>query len=78
MGDLYRIYAVTGRDGVDYNLAYIPRTFRTPHTTDFDTAYMRALFDVGFGMAEAGYAWSKKPPVLLSGIDPSALADEPR
>jgi predicted acylesterase/phospholipase RssA len=69
VGDLYRIYSVTQRDNIDFNLAYIPPTFKTPHTTDFDTVYMRALYDLGFGMAEKGYAWSKKPPVLIPGSE---------
>ena len=66
IGDLYRIYSVTQRDGIDFNLAYIPPTFKTPHTKDFDTVYMRALYDLGYDMAEKGYAWVKKPPVLVS------------
>ena len=37
IGDLYRIYSVTQRDGIDFNLAYIPPTFNTPHRTEFDT-----------------------------------------
>ena len=65
IGDLYRIYSVTQRDGIDFNLAYIPPTFKTPHTKDFDTVYMRALYDLGYDMAEKGYTWSKKPPVLI-------------
>ena len=48
IGDLYRIYTITQRDHVDYNLAYIPPTFDTPHTSEFDTAYMKALFDLAF------------------------------
>jgi hypothetical protein len=27
IGDLYRIYSVTQRDGIDFNLAYIPPNF---------------------------------------------------
>ena len=67
IGDLYRIYSITRRDHVDFNLAYIPPTFDTPHTTDFDTAYMRSLFDLAYKMAVEGVEWSKHPPVLLSG-----------
>jgi hypothetical protein len=67
MGDLYRIYAITRRDHVDYNLAYIPASFNTPHTSDFDKAYMRSLFDVAFKMAVEGHEWATHPPVLLSG-----------
>ena len=67
IGDLYRIFTVTRRDGVDFKLAFIPPTFTTPHKSDFDTPYMRALFELGYGMAEAGYSWYREPPVLLSG-----------
>ena len=69
LGDLYRIYAVTQRDHVAYQLAYIPKSFDTPHTSDFDTAYMRALFQLGYSMAEKGYPWENRPPVLVSGVD---------
>ena len=69
IGDLYRIYSITQRDHVDFNLAYIPPTFKTPHTKDFDTGFMRELFDVGYKMAAAGYPWEKRPPVLISGVD---------
>ncbi|NTW60086.1 MAG: patatin family protein [Nitrospirae bacterium] len=67
IGDLYRIYTTARRDGVGYNLAFIPETFNTPHTTDFDTAYMRQLFDFGHRLAEEGYPWHKEPPVLFRG-----------
>jgi predicted acylesterase/phospholipase RssA len=69
LGDLYRIFAITQRDHVDFNLVYIPRTFQVPHTTDFDTTYMKALFETGRIMAEEGGGWEKHPPVLVSGVD---------
>jgi predicted acylesterase/phospholipase RssA len=62
VGDLYRIFATAQRDGVDYNLAFIPPTFNTPHPEDFDTQYMRSLFQTGYDMAAAGYDWQKYPP----------------
>ena len=65
IGDLYRIYDVTKRDGTDFNLAYIPETFNVPHKTQFDTAYMRQLYDYGFQQAAAGYDWAKRPPALV-------------
>ncbi|HYQ92281.1 MAG TPA: patatin-like phospholipase family protein [Candidatus Competibacteraceae bacterium] len=43
IGDLYRIYLIAQRDGVDYNLAYIPSSFNAPHQEEFDTEYMRQL-----------------------------------
>ena len=65
IGDLYRIYDVTKRDGTDFNLAYIRETFKVPHKTQFDTAYMRQLYDYGFEQAAAGYDWVKRPPTLV-------------
>ncbi|MBF6024020.1 patatin-like phospholipase family protein [Lysobacter niastensis] len=62
IGDLYRIYAISQRDEVDFNLAYIPESFNAPHKEEFDTAYMRALFDVGYEQASKGYPWVKRPP----------------
>src|SRR3954468_14251780 len=62
VGDLYRIYVTAQRDGVDYNLAYIPETFTTELKEPFDTAYMRDLFQVGYGLAAKGYPWAKAPP----------------
>ncbi|HET6515567.1 MAG TPA: hypothetical protein VFG09_10440, partial [Thermodesulfovibrionales bacterium] len=62
IGDLYRIYLTAQKDGLDYNLAYIPKSFNVPKKEDFDTAYMRELFDVGYNMAVKGYPWQKTPP----------------
>jgi len=67
IGDLYRIYVTAQKDGLDYNLAYIPASFNVPKKEDFDTAYMRQLFDVGYSMAAKGYPWQKTPP----GFQPS-------
>ncbi len=64
IGDLYKIYALTQRDGIDYNLAYIPKSFYAPHTEDFDTEYMRKLFQAGYDLAVKGYPWEKAPPGL--------------
>ena len=65
IGDLYRIYEATKRDGTDFNLAYIPQTFRVRHTKQFDTAYMRQLYEFGFAQATAGYRWVKQPPSMV-------------
>jgi predicted acylesterase/phospholipase RssA len=62
VGDLYRIYATTERDGIDFNLTYIPPTFNTVRKEQFDTEYMKALYDVGFEAAKQGYQWEKYPP----------------
>ena len=62
VGDLYRIYATSERDHVDFNLTFIPASFNTPHREEFDTAYMRALFEVGVNAAKSEAPWHKVPP----------------
>ncbi|MBW2327995.1 MAG: hypothetical protein JRF45_16350 [Deltaproteobacteria bacterium] len=51
IGDLYRIYLSAQRDGMDYNVAFIPSDFN-----------MGKLFDLGYKMAQNGYPWEKAPP----------------
>jgi len=72
IGDLYRVYATSQRDGVDFNLAYIPPSFNVPHSAMFDTAYMKALYDVGFTAAKSGYQWQKYPPGFEAPMQSSA------
>lgn len=62
LGDLYRIYATTRRDGVDFNLAFIPSSFNAPHKEEFDNEYMRKLYGTGYDMALQGMPWLKAPP----------------
>ena len=64
VGDLYRIYATTQRDRVDFNLAFIPSSFNEPHPEEFDNQYMRKLYAVGYEMASKGFPWAKIPPGL--------------
>jgi hypothetical protein len=74
IGDLFRIYATAERDGVDFNLAFIPSTFNAPHTGEFDNAYMRQLYDVGYDLALRGFPWAKSPPGLELPGDAPATA----
>lgn len=67
IGDLYRIFATTERDGIDFNLTFIPQSFNTPHTEEFDTHYMRELYETGKRIAESGYQWEKYPPGFTPG-----------
>lgn len=64
IGDLYKIYAETQRDGINFNLGYIPKSFNAPHEEEFDTDYMRQLFQTGYDQAVNGYHWDKTPPGL--------------
>lgn len=69
IGDLYRVYATTSRDKVDFNLTFIPRTFDAPHRDEFDTEYMRALFEEGVKAARAEHPWRKQPPGFDGSVD---------
>ncbi|MDX2112294.1 MAG: patatin-like phospholipase family protein [Alphaproteobacteria bacterium] len=62
IGDLYRLYVGAQRDGVDYNLAVIPDSFRVHPRELFDPVYMSALFEVGVAMGKERDMWLKKPP----------------
>jgi hypothetical protein len=64
VGDLYELYVFAKRNGIDYNLAYIPAEFRDTSNQAFDRAYMTKLFDLGYQMAANGYPWKKIPPRL--------------
>jgi predicted acylesterase/phospholipase RssA len=66
VGDLYRIYATAQRDGVDFNLAYIPPTFNVPLNEPFEQHYMNELFKLGYELGRSGYDWQKAPPGLDS------------
>jgi hypothetical protein len=58
MGDLYRIYLTV----LDFNLAYIPKTFTHELEEPFDTAYMNELYRLGYDQAVKGQSWVKAPP----------------
>ena len=66
IGDLYRIYSVTRRDGIDFNLASIPPDFKDKSDEPFDQKYMIALFDRGYDLASHNYSWMKAPPGMES------------
>ena len=61
-GDLYRLWAIAARDGIDLNIVSIPRDFDAVATEPFDPVYMTALYELGRAMGLAGDAWSDRPP----------------
>jgi hypothetical protein len=62
IGDLYRIYHTTQLDGVNFNLTFIGPDFNFPRKTEFDTEYMRALFQYGYARGIEGKEWQRYPP----------------
>ena len=65
IGDLYLIFMLSLRDGVDYNLAHIPESFDRKSKEPFDKDYMNQLFELGYSLGKGGYPWSKTPPGWL-------------
>ncbi|MEW6660144.1 MAG: patatin-like phospholipase family protein [Thermodesulfobacteriota bacterium] len=72
VGDLYRIYVLAQRDGIDYNLASLPVDFHPQRNSEFDTTYMNQEFEMAYNLARSGYQWSKYPP----GYEPSPPEEE--
>ncbi|MEM0944850.1 MAG: patatin-like phospholipase family protein [Pseudomonadota bacterium] len=61
-GDLYKMYAVTARDGIDFNVLSIPQSFDLEPTEPFDTAYMTELYLLGEEIGANGIPWRDRPP----------------
>jgi hypothetical protein len=58
IGDIATIYFLTQRDGVEFNLAFIPENFHAQPKESFDKAYMKQLFKLGYDEAISGYQWT--------------------
>lgn len=61
IGDTYRIYATTQRDGVAFNLAFIGDDFQEPYPGPFDPGYMGKLYRYGQDKGRRG-VWQTTPP----------------
>jgi len=62
INDLRQIAELVKEDGLDLRLAYIGGDFQVPHPREFDTAYMKALFEYGFRLGRSGEAWHSGLP----------------
>ena len=69
LGDLYQLYLLAHRDGIDYNVTYIPQSFSGKPREPFDQEYMKNLFQVGREAMLKGAPWHKYPP----GYDPAPI-----
>jgi hypothetical protein len=61
-GDIYRLYAIAKKRGLDFSLAYIPSDFKYHPKELFDKLEMQRLFKRGYDDAVNGYKWHKTPP----------------
>jgi predicted acylesterase/phospholipase RssA len=62
MGDIDLIYLEARRDGLDFNLTYIPDDFTEVSKAPFDRDYMNKLYKVGYDQALRGGEWEDAPP----------------
>lgn len=62
IGALDRLYLIAKRDGLDYNLSYIPDDFKPESDELFDPKVMNTLFELGREMARGGTLWKHHPP----------------
>lgn len=62
LGDLYRLFLTTTRDGLNFHLASIPPDFNHASDEPFDREYMGALFNLGYEMSRNGFPWQTTPP----------------
>lgn len=62
IGDAYKMYAQSQRDGVSFNIASIPADFTVKAKSEFDQGYMRRLYDLGYRLGQGTGVWEKTPP----------------
>jgi predicted acylesterase/phospholipase RssA len=61
-GDLYRIHTLAKREGIKFNLVFIPPDFELNPSELFDPEVMEKLFDLGYHMSLTGDPWQNSPP----------------
>jgi hypothetical protein len=64
IGDLYRLYAISKRDGIGYNYTSIPASFDGVSKSAFDKVYMTSLYEAGYDAALQSEPWKHTPPGL--------------
>jgi predicted acylesterase/phospholipase RssA len=62
IGDMYRMYAIARRDGIDYNLAYITDAFSRRPARPFEREFMIELFEHGRTQLRNRASWARHPP----------------
>ena len=61
IGDLFRLYLGSLRDGLQFHLAAIPEDFENTSEEPFDREFMNALYERARSMAAEGYPWVTNP-----------------
>ncbi|AEI36488.1 patatin-like phospholipase family protein [Francisella salina] len=61
IGDLFRIYYLSVKDGFKYNFTYIPYSYNPVSQEPFDNLEMNQLFELGYKMGESQNYWKSSP-----------------
>ncbi|WP_432773658.1 patatin-like phospholipase family protein [Francisella salimarina] len=61
IGDLFRIYYLSVKDGFKYNFTYIPYSYNPVSQEPFDNLEMNQLFELGYKMGESQNYWKHSP-----------------
>jgi len=61
IGDLFRLYLGSLRDGLQFHLAAIPEDFENTSEEPFDREFMNTLYERARSMAAEGYPWVTNP-----------------
>jgi hypothetical protein len=62
LGNVCEIYLMGIRNGLDFNMAYIPGTLEEEPKEAFDPVYMKKLFNLAYEQAKGGCPWEEVPP----------------
>jgi hypothetical protein len=68
LGDLFRIFAFSLRQGAGYHWITIPNGVELAGDETFDPVAMRRLYDIGFAKSREGPEWATAPP---GAVDPT-------
>jgi hypothetical protein len=67
VGDLFRIYAQSLREGSEYHWITIDENVKLTNNETFDPVAMQKLYDIGYAAALAGPVWNRLPPGVQGG-----------
>ena len=62
IGDIFRVYLASQRDGLNFYMIHIPDDFDRRPKEQFDPVYMRELFELGRTLGRSDAPWKRRPP----------------
>lgn len=74
MNDLYRLEVAAREDREEFQFASIGADFDYPHKGEFDTKYIKHLYQYSFDLAAGGNAWHHEVPGLTQSLVDDLIA----